>query len=140
MSRRSALYRFALAFAFTFFMAMAAQPSSVKAERYLVELTGGTLANFSMTCFAENNGRQTRIRRRGYLPQSYIIHAQSLHCTIALLESHDRLHVRLLDSKKRVIAEMEQHAIFPRITIRSAGSWGPSGASRGAAPFSQNDP
>lgn len=115
-------------------------PTVSLAERFRLDLTGGTLANFSMTCFAENNGRQTTIRRRGYLPQSYIIQAQALHCTIALLEDNDRLYVRLRGEGQRVIAEIQQHAFFGRVTIRSAGSWGPAGATKGAAPIGRSEP
>lgn len=102
-------------------------------RRFLIELDG-TFAEFVMYCRVVDGGVTQTIRRREFLPESYVIKAEAVSCAVTMLDYRGRISGRLY-ADGRLIASAEQSAIRPIVELRSDGPWGPARGARSSVPI-----
>lgn len=117
---------------------MAAPALAGERREFLVELDG-TFAEFIMYCTLMEGGIARTVRRREFLPESYVVEAEALSCTVTMLDFRGRLSGRLY-ADGRLVASADQNAIRPVIKLRSDGPWGEARGARSSVPIRPGRP
>jgi hypothetical protein len=116
-----------------------ATAQELRRQKFRIELDG-TFDEFVMSCRLIDGDVGRTIRRREFLPETYVILAEAVSCTVTMLDYRGRLSGRLYAEDGRLIASAEQNAIRPVVKLRSDGPWGAARGLRSAVPVTPATP